>query len=192
MRRSLSIGTLAVLTLTPALAQWAPDASKAAIPGRAAVGRIHGKVFRVEKAELQIAAPSPETPKRTTYFLKLTQGKAFFADYEYSLTLLTPRGQKIDGKAFVVGPEGVFKMAGAIEEKGVTYPPVQGVMMTWKVPGKTFGDTDLSSKYTMRLQFGKAKGNRIPGHVFIAMQDREKSWVSGTFQASIHRLGDPR
>ena len=37
----------------------------------------------------------------------------------------------------------------------------------------------------MRLRFGKAKGSRIPGEVYIAMQDREKSWVSGVFTAMI-------
>ena len=177
----------AVLIAFPAAAQWSADASRARIPGRPAVGRIHGKPFRVEQAELRIAKPGADTPNRTTYLLKLRQGKEFFADYEYSLTLLTPRGQKIDGKSFVVTPEGVFKMPGAISEKGVSYPPVQGVWMTWKAPGKHFGETDMTSKYTMRLQFGKAKGNRIPGYVSIAMQDREKSWVSGTFTAVIER-----
>ena len=185
MRLAFLIGVIAAAG--PAAARWAPDATKAAIPARAASGRIHGNAFRVEKAELQIAQPNPGMPKRTTYFLKLRQGKEFFADYEYSLTLLTPRGLRLDGRSFVVTPEGVFKMPGAIQENGVSYPPVQGVMMTWKAPGKSFGDTDMVSKYTMRLQFGKTSGNRIPGRIYLAMQDRSKSWVAGSFIAMIDR-----
>lgn len=186
--RSLPVVFLAVVLATPVLARWVPDATRVATPSKPAVGRIHGRPFKVEKAELTLARASPDMPKRTTYFLKLRQGGGFFPDYEYSLTLLTPRGQKIDGQSFVVGPAGVFKMPGAIVEKNVSYPPVQGVAMTWKVPGKEFGDTDMMSRYTMRLEFGKRLGHRIAGRIYLSMQDPQKSWLAGTFVAEIKRL----
>jgi hypothetical protein len=188
-KRAALLGLVGGIWLAvPAAAQWVADASKAAVPNRPAAGKIHGKPFRAARVELDYS-PGDKDSARNTYFLKLRQGGDFFADYEYSFTLITPKAQSISGKRFIVDSRGVFEMGGAIKEKGVSYPPVQGVSMTWKVPDKTFGDTDMMSKYTMRLEFGVQKGSKVPGRVYLAMQDAHKSFVCGTFTAVVKKLG---
>ena len=183
--RSTALIGASVTLAAPVLAQgWAADVSTAALPAGPAAGKINGKKFVPDKVELQMSSGKG----RTTYFLNFRTGKEFFADSEYKLTLLTRPGEKLAGKKFVVGPGGTFEMEGAIKDGEVSYPPLQGVMMTWTVPGKTFGDTDMGSKYTMRLEFGPAKGGRQSGAIYLAMQDAKKSFVAGRFSAVVKKL----
>jgi hypothetical protein len=59
------------------------------------------------------------------------------------------------------------------------------VQMKWKTPGKRFSDADLTSDYTMQLEFGKRQGRKIAARVYLAMQDPAKSFVVGTFWCEI-------
>jgi hypothetical protein len=162
---------------------WLQDCSKAPIPASPAAGRIKGQAFKVDRVEITVS-PSDD---RTTYFVSLRQGKEFFPDREFKLFLLRKKGQALESAPYVVGPEGVFKMPNSIRDKnGVNYPPVQGIHATAKAaPGKTFGDTDMQSEFTMRLEFGKKGPKGWPGRIYLCLRDKERSFVAGTFTAVV-------
>ena len=166
---------------------WMADCSKAAIPNKPAAGMIHGAKFVVEKVELSGGSSSVGGSKMDhgTYFLKLRQGKEFFADREFTIFIATKLGDKLDGKSFTGRSGFAFDQPGAIKVGNVTYPPIQGVQMSWKPPKETLPKTDITSKYTLRLQFGQKQGNKLPGRIYLCMQDKEKSFVAGTFTAVI-------
>jgi hypothetical protein len=42
---------------------------------------------------------------------------------------------------------------------------------------------DLVPKLTMRLELGKRKNGRLPGKIYLCVDDKEKSFVAGSFEA---------
>ena len=39
----------------------------------------------------------------------------------------------------------------------------------------------------MRLKFGKRKDGRLPGTIYLCIDDKEKSFVTGTFEAVVEQ-----
>jgi hypothetical protein len=182
------------MTLTAQKVGWLADASKAAIPQRPAAGSVHGMPFRAEKAEIVFFTPAKgQTSDHRTYALKLRQGKGFFADKSFEITLTVK--QTLEGASFRVHPGSIFDQPGAIKQGNSFYSAIQGVSMDYKEPGKTlptmeFG-TDYKSKldrhYTLRLLFGRSKQGKLPGQVYLCMPDAQKSFVAGTFIATFNK-----
>jgi hypothetical protein len=42
---------------------------------------------------------------------------------------------------------------------------------------------DLVPKLTMRLELGKRKNGRLPGKIYLCIDDKEKCFVAGSFEA---------
>jgi hypothetical protein len=142
--------------------EWLPDVKKSPTPARPASGRISGKAFKVERAELDGAN-----------ILSLRQGKEFFADREFKIFLFQS-GAKLDGKTFTVSNT---------DRPGQMNPHVH---MSWKGPKDSIPQTEMAmGKYAMRLQFGKRKNGKITGQIYLCMPDAQKSYVAGYFTAAL-------
>lgn len=195
--RSQRFILLAVVFLLPlgAEARWVADASKGSIPASPAAGQVLGRPFRVSRAEVKVAesllVPLPSsakgparTSRRVMHTLTLAQkgAAAGTAPHGYTVFLSLPEDQKLDGKSFLVGPKGIFAMAGKVKEGRASYPPVQSVLLSSNPSGKK-AQLESPRKYTLRLEFGKTQGKKIPGRIYLAAQDKARSWVRGTFTA---------
>ena len=159
--------------------EWKADVSKATIPQHPASGRIHGQKFTVEKVEISSNSPA--------YFMHIRQGKDFFADKEFEIVLRTRKGETLSGKSIMVHPGSAFDQPGVIQEGNVRFPPVQGLSMSYKVPNATLPKEETNNSFTLHLQFGKLHGDRLPGGIYLAMNDKSKSYVAGTFTAVVSK-----
>jgi len=177
----IAAGMLALL-LPAGAQQWVADASKVPIPDHPAAGRIHGAPFTIQHADLDYSDVDPGE-KKATFFLNLIHGTDAFSGTKIFITLLTKPGEKIEGKRFTVDPNHV-QTPDAIQDGNVRYSAVQGAMVSWaKQDG--FHGHDFNSKWSLCLEFGKAKGNLIPGKIYYSLQDAQKSYVAGKFTATL-------
>jgi hypothetical protein len=137
-------------------ARSAAVASSAPASG-AAQGRVNGAHFAVEKARL------------SNSILTLRQGKDFFADAEFSITLFE-QGKMPDGKTFRIGPnDRGFIVSLSTQPGGSRLPQTQ-----------TF-----FRGYSMTLEFERRAGNAIRGRIDLRLPDKAQSFVSGSFEAEI-------
>jgi hypothetical protein len=174
-----------------AQSEWKADASKAAIPQRPAVGKVAGELFKVDKAEIQFSPASPGKPgSHPGAILTLRQGKEFFADRSFVVFLALKPGSKLDGLILQVPPlqfgPGSFERQPHFIVNGNAMPILQGIHMSHRKPGKPLPDTDMfQDRYSMHLQLGKANGDKIPGQIYVSVPDKAKSYVAGTFTATL-------
>ena len=173
-------------------AAWASDASKAEFPDRPASGSVNGQPFTVDVATAlpyhassgNVGDPPAKADHVDGVSLKLQQGKEAAGATAVVIFCATKPGERVDGKTFVLPPGGLFKQTEKIMDKdgqGWFYP-VAGVQVHWQVaPGKA--DADLFPKATMRLTFGKRKDGKLPGQIYFCVDDKQKTWVAGSFEA---------
>jgi len=45
----------------------------------------------------------------------------------------------------------------------------------------------LIPKVTLRLKFGTRKDGRLPGAIYLCIDDKEKNFVAGTFEAMVEQ-----
>src|SRR5437868_669917 len=98
---------------------WIPDATNGVIPNRAARGMIHGEPFTVQSAELSGGSPKDQKSNsggHWTYTLSLRQGKGFFADKSFDISIVTKPGEKLDSKIFKVKPGSTFNQANHVKD----------------------------------------------------------------------------
>lgn len=178
----LRSAVVAVLLGSPVLAQqWMADASKSSIPNSAASGKIHGKRFVPTTVEVETSG-AKRGEARATYYVNFREGSDLMNDAEYSITLAVKAGETLAGKTFTQDAQGKSAPAG-VKEGTAIYTSVQGITLSWPHPGKSFHDSELMSKSTLRLEFGKPNGNKLPGKVYISTNDAAKSFVCGKFTA---------
>ncbi len=173
---------------------WVADASRADFPDRPAAGRLHGKAFTVERARVapygqesgNVGDPPEKWDRVAGAVLKLQQGKDSVPRNSFTIFLAVKPGDTVDGKTFVVPPGGLFKQTEKIMDrdgKGWFYP-VAGVQATSQDAVEK-PRTDLMPKVTMKLTFGRRHQGRLPGKVYLCIDDREKSFVAGSFDAEV-------
>jgi hypothetical protein len=203
--------TTTLLFLTALIGQGFPDdktlardVSMAAIPQRPASGKIHGKLFKVEKAEIMGGSQSAMDKGKVVdsspvYMLHLRQGKEFFADKEFVIFFAAKAGEKLDGKTFSAKPMTFMQQVQqrhrepANKRKSASVAlGVQGVHVSWKPAAKDLPRTDMyMDRYSLRLQFGKVSNGKVPGSVYVVVPDKEGSFVSGTFTAVLRKPMTP-
>jgi hypothetical protein len=176
----------AALSASPAAARWLEDCSRATPPSRPPTGTIQGRPFRTDRAEILTMKPRKGVGHRT-FVLNLRQVKGPIAEAEVTITLITPLRAGLDGRSFVVGPGGPFRMPGLIREGNTRYPPVQGISLKVKPAGKTAMKSEAvgNKKYTMRLQFNRTAGKKLSGKLYFCMRDARRTWVAGSFTAAV-------
>lgn len=125
-----------------------------------ASGKIHGAIFRVEEAGM------------ANGILTLRQGSDFFPDYAVLIFLFLKEGEQADGRTFKI-----------TKSQGFGSPHIH---MKYKQKDQNTPKTDIFMKnYTMRLEFGKKENGTLPGKIFLALPDKDQSFVNGTFHAEI-------
>jgi len=125
-----------------------------------ASGKIHGAIFRVEEARM------------ANGILTLRQGRDFFPDYAVLIFLFLKEGEQADGRTFKI-----------TKSQGFGSPHIH---MKYKQKDQNTPKTDIFMKnYTMRLEFGKKENGTLPGKIFLALPDKDQSFVNGTFFAEI-------
>jgi len=187
LRRSFVVLSILVLPLSASgeSVGWLADATTAQFPNRAASGTVHGSRFEMQRAEItggETKGADGKPYDHGTYFIHLRSGKEFFADKEFTIFVATKLGEKLDGKAYTLKIGGNFAQTVKVKVGNVTYPAIQGVHMSYTVPGKSLPETEMfMDKATLRLEFGRSSGGKLPGRIYLCVQDKAKSFVAGTF-----------
>jgi RNA polymerase sigma factor (sigma-70 family) len=173
---------------------WLADASRADLPDRPATGRLHSKAFAVETARIapyhqfsgNVGDPPEKQGRVDGAVLTLQQGKDRVPHNYYTIFLAVKPGETVDGRVFVVPVVGLFKQTEKIIDKDGKgwFFPVAGVQANSQESGGK-PRTDLLPKVTMKLEFGKRDHGRLPGKIYLCIDDKEKSFVAGSFHATV-------
>ncbi len=150
------------LPVLPAV--WTLDVDKAKIPQGKVNGLISGTNFVPEFARLDKVGP--------TYLLRLLQGASATPDLGFMVYLRLNAGESLTGRTWTVSQD----------LKDRTLPQVVKV---WKTnPRYAATQKAFSSGYAMKLELGQVTNGVIPGKIFVALPDTERSFAAGVFTAS--------
>jgi len=131
------------------------------IPEEEVTGQIDGVKFTLDKAVLRGGR------------LTLRKGTGFFANAEVDVILFLKPNEDVSGRKVVINgrvPAGGPHVSAGAMHKGDRLPKTQ---------------THLD--YLMVLEFGDyvAEDRMQPGRIYICLPDRAKSFLAGTFEASV-------
>jgi hypothetical protein len=135
------------------------------VPDEPAAGRIHGAGFRCERSVLQGGS------------LNLRQGRAWPPDLGITINLFARQGEELSGKTIDIQPE---------REKAPT------VILRWKDAGQQAVTKKFTTGYALKLVFEQASSGRMPGRLYIAIPDEDRSFAAGTFNAEIRKPSPPK
>jgi hypothetical protein len=144
------------------------DPAKHVIPDGPVSGRLAGKPFTPDRVELE--------GNKLTF----RQGKDFFADLAVEVQL---PGDKLPapGAKVVVTPKQSWT-------EGNLPQLTTGVRTGDGLPKMEF----VNDKYALTLELGKKDQGKVPGKVYLALPDAQKSYLAGAFTAEVVRgLTDP-
>ena len=104
--------------------------------------------------------------------LELREGKDFFPDKSLKIFMFLEEGATAEGRKFRISPKQEFG------------GPQVHVHMQYKPAGdQGFGETEMfMEQFAMILEFGKKQAGKIPGRIYVALPDKQKSFVAGTFE----------
>ncbi len=144
-------------------ATWLEELTDVAIPKTKATGKIHGNAFTIQRAEIQQGT------------LTMRQGSGFFADLEWKLFLFAPEISRLEGHFLNIDTE---------DTEAVKNMP--HVYMSWKEGGKDLPKTKTwTGGYVIQLRFGHVTNGKLPGEIYLCVPDMKRSFVAGTFEATI-------
>ena len=137
--------------------EWTADLDKMKAPEAAASGWLMGSEFKLEDASINPIG-----------FMTLRQGQPFAPGGYVTVMLPQKSLQELEGKTYTVAgkqtfPNLIWTHAGRTPE-GEKLPKMQ-----------TFDN------YTMKLEFGKGEGLKLPGKIYICFPDEAKSVIAGKF-----------
>jgi hypothetical protein len=139
---------------------WNADVKKLVIPNAPVSGKLHGQTFIPDKVKFENGT------------LTFRRGKELFADQEVSIMLFLQGDERPGGKTFEIGTAADF---------GSPH-----VHLHYKEAGQDFPKTEMfMDKYAMKLEFGKAADDKLPGKIYLCAPDAAKSVVAGTFIAEV-------
>jgi hypothetical protein len=142
-------------------AEYTLDLATAKIPESKVNGMISGTNFVADGARL-IGQPG-------TLVLSLYQGKLASPDRDLLVYLHLKPGEKLAGHTWEITPD----------TKGGPQ-----VWKRWKPdPRYALKPQTYNTGYAMKLELGAVAGGEIPGKIFVALPDTEKSVVAGVFTA---------
>lgn len=144
---------------------WTQNLADVQIPDARAKGRVHGFKFAVEKATL------------TGGILNLRQGQKWPPDLGMTLYLFAERGEDLAGKTIIIEPNR-------------TSAPK--LTLRWKDAASQPATETMKTGYALRLEFEAVAGKAIPGKIYLAINDAERSFVAGSFTAEIRKPAPPK
>lgn len=167
LRRAMALGqALAMKKLdeveaaSGTVVRWKMNLKGVPVPPGRAGGMIHGDPVTIDKAIFEHG------------ILTLRDGKDFFPDHAFMIFLFLKKGEIPENRIFEY-----------TTRSGFGSPHIH---MKWKPAGKDLPDTKVWMRdYAMFLQFGKRKGQELPGKIYLCVPDTRKSFIAGSFTAHI-------
>ena len=138
----------------------APTASRSGIPARPVSGQLNGQSFRLNYSEISDGV------------LALIQGSPSSPTKEVRIYLFTRKGEVPAGQVYT----------GTRSADGIR----PHIHIGWKAPGTSEPlRKSFTENYSLQLEFGKVKGDRLPGKISVQLPGAKKTQVAGTFNAAI-------
>ncbi|MDB5385370.1 MAG: hypothetical protein JWM11_1016 [Planctomycetaceae bacterium] len=177
---------------------WVADASRSEFPDQPAAGRLHGQDFHVDRASLSawweasgnVGDPLEKQDRVDGAVLRLQAGNKQPASDVYTLFLVVKPGAVLANQTFEVPLAGLFKQSQKIMDRGGKgwFYPVAAVQAQSTGPdGKDH--VVVAPKVTLRLTVAERQQDRLPGRIYLCLDDAEKSFVAGSFTAFIDENG---
>jgi hypothetical protein len=145
---------------------WTLDPDAGVIPQEPVAGTLRGTGFHCDRAVL------------TGGTLQLRQAAAGRPELNLSIQFYTQAGEELSGKNITITPDRM--------------PPVPKVFVRWKNEQQKNVGPSFFKGYALRVKFGQAANGRMPGELFLALPNAEKSVVAGTFKAEIRKPSPPK
>ena len=156
----LSVFAPAAAGQAPSKVEWTTDLTRMKFPDAPVAGQVGGHTFKAEKAEYSSFVST----------IMLRQGKEVIPDESLTVFLFLKKGESPEGRKFEFGPKS----------KGLG----PHVHVQQRKPGdKLPKTTTFTSGYALKLEFGKVKGGKLPGKIYVCLPDKDKSVAAGTFEA---------
>jgi hypothetical protein len=144
---------------------WTLELADVKLQPSKANGVLSGAEFTPDAARLDAFTAS-------SYALTLRQGEGFIPDREATVYLRLKPGEKIEGHTWTV-----------TKDKTTDVPQV---IKRWKpASASALQQKTYKNGHVMKLEFEKASEGILPGRIYLALPDDEKSVVAGSFIASI-------
>jgi hypothetical protein len=193
--------TLSMLPARPSGAQtaakttWVKDATRAPLPQHKVVGRLAGSPFTVHQV------------------LWRRETALAFSDAPVDVMVLELRGRMANAPKLPPLPPGVkapkaaqareatFLVRVSVRQKAtlagkrlvhrLTDPPAAPEAATPEKPVLVGAEVSqgalgtMMAPYTLRLEFGARRGSVQPGAIYLCLEDGDKSFVAGTFDATV-------
>jgi hypothetical protein len=153
----------AVSPPAPLAVTWTQELQEMRFPTTPASGKVHGRPFTPQAAELS---------RLRGRFLTLRQGDEFNPELEVKILLSAGKDESFSGKTYEVAPDATQAV-----------PPVS---VSWKEQERQRPEPQLfTEKYALRLEFGQESDGKLSGKVYLSLPDESKSVVAGTFTAEV-------
>jgi len=155
-------------TIAPAAsdANWSLDLGTNPIADSTVAGRIHGQNFIVDRATFS-----------TNGVLTLRYGIKGAADFAAAIYFTGAQAESLSGQSLNVMPDA---------------DRAARVQLRWKDADGKARKADFTNGYAMRLDFGTLANNKLTGKIYLCTPDTEKSYLLGTFTASVPRPKAPK
>ena len=138
---------------------WTLNLADVVIPNTPAAGRIHGQDFKVERASFQSGT------------LNLRVGTSGPVEFGVLITFGNAQPEAMSRKTIDISTDA---------EKAA---PVQ---LRWKDDAGA-QRKQFNTGYALRLEIGALVNNHLPGKIYLCTPDPEKSYLMGTFNASVSK-----
>jgi len=182
---------------------WRPDLEGVAIPATPVSGRVHELPFTVQTVKLdpkngEIEFEYDNTGVETsTAAWKQISLRIQFNQQAGPATSADPAAWfeansfgKYSQRTYLVQSDGAF----SVQPSASWDLPKPQIRMYWLEPGPQSLEARRKSsqsaplvyeKYVLRLEFGEYKNGKLPGRIYLCVLDQKKSFICGTFVASV-------
>ena len=145
----------------PTNSRWSMSLTNVLIPENPVAGRIAGAGFGLERASIEGGS------------LSLRQGKTWPPDLGITIIFFSHTPEELGGKTIEVSADRT--------------PPLPRVFKRWKTDQGEARNKEFKSGYALKATFEKPKEGRLPGKIYLALPDEERSFIAGTFSAEIRK-----
>jgi DNA-directed RNA polymerase subunit RPC12/RpoP len=136
------------------------------IPDAPVAGRIHGQDFIVERAYFS-----------TNGILTIRTGTRGPVEFGLTVNFSGAQAASLSGQTINVIADA---------DKAAR------VQLRWKNAGSEAQKAEFTNGYAMRLEFGALTNYKLPGKIYLCTPDAEKSYLLGTFHASVPKPKAPK
>jgi DNA-directed RNA polymerase subunit RPC12/RpoP len=154
-----SLASQSSLPLPAGTNLWTLDVGAVGIPDSPVAGKVHGKIFTVQRATLN----------------------------EDGLTLRTAEYPPEAGVTIYLRPNPIESLFGKTVVFDTNSAGAPLVNLRWKDAQGKEAKQPLTAGYALRIEFGQPNGDHVPGKIYLCTPDDMKSYVVGDFKAKIKK-----